>query len=106
MNFKVLLTARAELDRDRAFEWYSANYSGQFAERWLEGVTRALMSLAKNPLGCPKAAESSRFVFDLRELLFGRKRNKHRILFEVVDDNVVVLHIRHSARRDLTADDF
>jgi hypothetical protein len=49
--------------------------------------------------------ESERFAFDVRELLYGTKKNKHRILFTVRDDVVYILHIRHSAQRELTSDD-
>jgi plasmid stabilization system protein ParE len=105
MKYKVSLTVRAEQDRDRAFDWYTANYSNSFAARWLDGVTRAMYSLARDQYRCSKAAETSRFPFELYELLYGRRRGKHRILFRVEQDVVLVLHIRHSARRDLTEDD-
>lgn len=105
MIYRVALTARAEADRDRAFAWYAENYSREFAVRWYEGLTAAIQSLRQNPLRCGTAHERHKFAFDLRELRFGGRRNKHRILFEVRDDLVAVLHIRHSARRDLKADD-
>jgi plasmid stabilization system protein ParE len=105
MTYKIAITRRAEQDRATAFDWYCANYSREFAVRWYNGITRAIRSLSKNPLRCSTAAESDRFPFDLRQLLYGKRRNKHRVLFTLHDDVVLVLHIRHSAQRDLTADD-
>jgi plasmid stabilization system protein ParE len=105
MKYNVSLTRRAEQDREDAFNWYSTNYSKTFAVRWYNGMTRAIRSLQRNPERCHKAHEDDRFPFDLYELLYGKRRNKHRILFRIHRDAVIVLHIRHSARRDLTEND-
>lgn len=105
MTYRTLLTARAEGDRDAAYYWYSENYSREFAGRWYRGLQRAIRSLRVNPRRCATAHESDRFSFELRELLFGGRRQKHRILFTLHEDKVLILHIRHSAQRDLTEDD-
>ena len=42
--------------------------------------------------------------FELRQLLYGRRRT-YRALFTIREHDVVVLSIRHSAQRDLTPDD-
>jgi plasmid stabilization system protein ParE len=105
MTYRVVLTARAERDRDGAFQWYRENYSSEFAARWYEGLMDAIVSLGQNPERCGVAHENEKFEFEVRELRFGRRRQKHRILFEIRDDWVVVLHIRHSSRRDLTEHD-
>lgn len=105
MNYRVALSARAERDRDAAFSWYVKNYSSDFAARWYDGLTQAIQSLRRDPLRCGVAHENDKFSFELRELLFGGRQQKHRILFTVQDDVVAVLYIRHSARRDLTKDD-
>jgi len=102
MIYRPVLTARAERDRDAAFSWYAEHYSPEFAARWYEGLTRAIRSLSQNPLRCGTAHENDKFSFDVRELLFGGRRNKHRVLFTIHHDLVLVLHIRHSAQRDLT----
>ena len=105
MKYRVDLTARAEHDRDAAFDWYAENYSLDFAARWYNGLTRAIRDLAMNPQQCGFALENDKFPFDLRELLYGGRRHKHRVLFTIHDDQVLVLHIRHSAQRDLTEND-
>lgn len=106
MNYRVLLSQRADQDRQQAFEWYAANFSPGFARRWFAGITNAIDSLALHPDRHPKAAEDAEVAFDVFELLYGSKKNKHRILYTVERDQVVVLFIHHSARRHLTADDF
>ena len=105
MTYRTLLTARAERDRDAAYDRYSENYSREFADRWYRGFRRAVRSLGVNPRRCALAHESNIFSFELRELLFGGRRQKHRILFTLHGDKVLILHIRHSAQRDLTEDD-
>ena len=54
------------------------------------------------PHRCPRAAESENFAKEIRELLHGRaKLGKYRILFEIRNDTVYVLYVRHSARDEL-----
>jgi plasmid stabilization system protein ParE len=105
MIHRVVLTARAERDRDEAFAWYAGNYSREFAVRWYDGLARAAQTLEQTPLRCAKAHESTKFPFEVRELLFGKGLHKHRILFTLHEELVLVLHIRHSARRDFAEDD-
>lgn len=106
MNYKVSLSVRAEQDRERAFDWYAEHYSEAYALRWLDGLRRTIATLAKTPRRCAKAAEHRRFDFELYELRYGTRRNKHRILFRVENNEVIVVHLRHSARRNLRKGDF
>ncbi|MEX2307573.1 MAG: type II toxin-antitoxin system RelE/ParE family toxin [Pirellulales bacterium] len=105
MKYRVVLTARAERDRDTAFDWYAENYSGEFAARWYHALRQAIRSLRDKPRRCALAHENDKFSFELREVRFGGRRHKHRILFTLHEDIVLVLHIRHSARRDLREED-
>ena len=105
MTYKVSLSRRAELDREQAFDWYCANYSEAYALRWFNGITLAMATLRRNPQRCHMANENDRFQFDVHEMIYGPKKNKHRILFRIDSDLVLVLHIRHSAQRDLSDDD-
>ena len=68
------------------------------AERWLAGIYKAIATLESRPERCPLAAESHRFPTEVRELLHGRRTNKHRIIFEIRGESVYVLYVRHSAR--------
>jgi hypothetical protein len=43
--------------------------------------------------------------FDLYELLYGTKRNKHRVIFTIREDVVFIVRLRHSAQGELTEDD-
>ena len=105
MSYRLDITDRAKQDRDRAFDWFRANYSEGFAARWYEGISDAIVSLTGDPLLGHKAPENDRFPFELYELLYGKRMNKHRILYTVQNDMVLVLRIWHSAQRDLTEED-
>ena len=105
MKYKLRLSRRAKEDRQRAYDWYAANYSDECALRWFTGITQSIESLSTDPFRRPKAIENDRFPFDLYELLYGAKKNKHRILFTVREDVVFVVHIRPSAQRELTEGD-
>jgi plasmid stabilization system protein ParE len=105
MKHKLVVSDRAKRERDHAFDWYRANFSNEYAARWYTGISKAVVSLADNPFIGHLAAENDRFPFELYELLYGKRRNKHRILYTVENDAVVILHIRHSAQNELMEDD-
>jgi hypothetical protein len=74
---------------------------------WFEELMDSLRSLDKLPHRCPLAREARKAKREIRCLLFGKRRNVYRILFEVEDAKraVWILPIRHAARRDLKARD-
>lgn len=66
------------------------------------GLAKSHEDAEKHPLRCPLAAENDKFPQDIRELLYGRrKHSKHRIIFEVIEDTVYVLYVRHTARDEI-----
>ena len=103
MSFDVLVTERAEQELNQAADWIARD-APDTAEKWFNGFVEALDSLGEHPERCGLARENGRFPFDLRQLLYGRRRN-HRALFTIRQNAVVVLSIRHSAPRDLLPED-
>jgi plasmid stabilization system protein ParE len=86
--------------------WWSEKRSPQQAFDWLEGFEQALASLTTNPERCSIARESKAFGFVIRELHYGlRSKAKHRAVFDIRGDEVIVYSIRHLAQRDLIRDD-
>jgi plasmid stabilization system protein ParE len=69
--------------------------------RMVQRMMDAIESLASHPQRCPLAPETPFFTEEIRQLLYGRGRCVHRILFTIKDDSVVVLHVRHGARKHL-----
>jgi plasmid stabilization system protein ParE len=97
MAFKLKVTRRAMAEAYQTYEWL-AKQSTSAAAKWIGDLFAKIETLKKNPERCPLAEESPEFKQEIRELLFGRGRNVHRVLFTVRDSTVVVLYIRHSAR--------
>ncbi len=103
MSFDVLVTERAEQELNQAADWIARD-APDTAEKWFKQFVEAIISLGKNPERCGYARENDRFSFDLRQLLYGRRRS-YRALFTVRQNVVVVLSVRHSAQRDLSPED-
>src|SRR3990170_2083651 len=103
MTYRVVLTDRAAKDLDEAYQW-CAERAPEAATRWYNGFLDALNSLGSNPERCPIAAESRKLSIEIRQLLYGRRRS-YRVLFLVREQTVVVLHVRHTARREASPED-
>ncbi len=97
MTYKLIVTPTADAEAMEAFAWY-AERSEEAAQRWHEGLTRAIDSLARLPTRCPVSEADSRALgCEVRLLLYGKRRGVYRILFSIVGDTVWILRIRHSA---------
>lgn len=98
MTHPVFLSLAARQQLEAAAEWYrERSGSTQVAENWHSGFVAAINSLGQNPLRCGIIAESRRFPFELRELLYGSgRRRTHRAVFRMIGDTVEVIAIRHA----------
>jgi len=101
MTFRVEFTDSAQRDAQDAYR-YIAGRSPVNAARWFKQLCRTVESLAEFPARCPLAPESPHFDEPIRQRLFG----PYRILFVIRKRSVYVLHIRHGARRPMTAEEF
>jgi plasmid stabilization system protein ParE len=103
MTYQIVLTDRAARDLDKAYRWCTER-APEAATRWYNGFLDALNSLVNNPERCPVAAESRKLSIEVHQLLYGRRRG-YRVLFLVREQTVVVLRIRHTARREANLED-
>lgn len=103
MTYRIELAETAKADIREQARWLRAQVSPAAADRWLAGLSRAIQTLRTRPKRCPVAAEDEKFPEEIRELLYGKRkdRHKHRIVFTIRDDAVHVLYVRHSARDEL-----
>ncbi len=101
MTYRLRVTARAVADADETHTWIAEHGSADQADRWYQGLFKQMETLAKHPTRCPRAAETDKFPEELRQLLYGKGKNKHRIICAIRDKDVVVLFIHHSARGEL-----
>jgi plasmid stabilization system protein ParE len=104
MAFQVIFQPRARSDVAAAVMWLACN-NPVAAARWRAGLFRIVQKLETNPLLYPEADEATELGLDLRELLYGRRRSKYRVLF-TVDDPMVNIHcVRHAAQDRLAPGD-
>lgn len=71
------------------------------ADRWLWMCSESITSLRTMPARCPISIESAAFDVEVRELLFGKKRNVYRILFSIEGSRVSVLRVRSTRQQRL-----
>jgi plasmid stabilization system protein ParE len=95
---------RAMADVRAAVAWRSQRAPAH-AARWHAGLLAAIRSLANGPERCPLADEAADLGLELRELLYGRRRNVYRILFLIDRQTVNILRVRHAARDRLAPGD-
>ena len=96
MSWNVVLARKAAREIEEQYNWL-AERSETKANRWRNSLLEAIGSLEDNPERCPEAPEAA-WHEGLRQLLHGKRRQIHRILFEIRGDTVVVLRVRHSAQ--------
>jgi plasmid stabilization system protein ParE len=104
MAFQVVFHPRARSDIAAALAWYARTGSAA-ADRWRTGLLRIIENLETDPNRYPAADEAADLGVDLRQLLYGRRRNVYRVLFTIEGQTVNILRVRHAAQDQLDPDD-
>ncbi len=104
MVFQVRLTQTAKGEIDTAYSWLRER-NPVYADNWFRELMDTIATLQSKPLRCPLAIENDGFTEEIRQLIYGKSRNKYRILFEIREDTVFVLHVRHSSQAPLTGEE-
>ena len=104
MNHRVIVSPNAESDL-RNYFFNAARHAPHTAARWLSRFRDALSTLSSNPQRCSLAPENDAVEVEIRQLLFGKRRNVFRALFTVIEDEVHVLHIRRATMGDAAPGD-
>jgi toxin ParE1/3/4 len=93
-RYRVNISATAESEARRIHS-FIARDSPQAAVRWVREFRRRGRSLAHLPHRCEVIPEADDLSVDYRHLHFGN----YRIIFEVENDEVTILHVLHAARQ-------
>jgi plasmid stabilization system protein ParE len=106
MTYLVEFAVRAVRDLEILYIEKNAAES-HAAARWYNELELAVYGLASYRYRCPVAAEARRMKRALWNLLYGKKPQVYRVIYEVDEGRqaVFVLHIRHGARRKLKPSD-
>ena len=100
MKYRVEITPSAEADIDEAYR-YIGDDSPENAVKWRQGLHDVAETLSRFPEGCGYALENDALQFEARQKLYGN----YRILFTIEGDRVIVLNVRHAARRRMRTDE-
>ena len=95
MTYRVVLMPRAVRDLDRAYLWAS-RHAPETAGRWLNRFYEALQTLSTSPERCGLAPENELVDREIRQFLYGKRRNVWRALFTIRAKEVRVLHVRRA----------
>jgi plasmid stabilization system protein ParE len=98
MKYRVVVSEPAKAEADEAYAWIS-QYSLVRAQKWFNGLFKAIASLDEYPERYPLAPEAELFNREIRQMLYGKRRGVYRVLFEIQGEIVQVSNIRHGARR-------
>ncbi len=106
MAYVVKIIPHAECDLAQLYRQVNAEYSDAALE-WYLGIKKAILSLEQHPNRCPHAPEARKLKRKLRHMIYGKKPNVYRVIYELDEERqtVWVLTIRHGARRRLKPSD-
>lgn len=105
MNFHVELSEKAHRDLDQILAWFYDNRALAAGRRWERSLRATLRKLAREPTRYPLAPELESLGVPVRELHLGKRPSDYRVYFQVENFQVTILHIRHSARDELSLED-
>ena len=98
MKYAVEVTDTAWTEIEEAFYWLEER-APLAAQRWKQRLLESNLDLERSPGRCAIAPEGEYFRREIRQLLVGKRQHKYRVLFEIQGKTVVVLRVRHGARR-------
>jgi plasmid stabilization system protein ParE len=97
MSYHVIILPDAERELEEAYRWVREE-APHHADKWLDGLLAARDSLSEFPERCSLAPENEHFREEIRQLLYGKRGGRYRLLFTIERDTVFILPIRHAAR--------
>lgn len=100
MKYEILIMPSAKADIFEIRTWLMEQ-DHDLAERWLWDCSHAITSLQSLPERCKVSEESIAFDIQVRERLFGNKRNVYRILFSIAKSKVAILRVRSTRQQRL-----
>lgn len=98
MTYRIIIEPTAGQGNREALRWKTENASRALAARWYNGLLKKVDTLKTHHNRCPLAAENDSFPEDIRELIYGKRRNAYRIVSSIRADTVHILFVHHTAR--------
>lgn len=98
--YKLRVAPEANAEIREAFSWIALQ-NREAALKWRQDLRAKMGELSHFPKRYPFAPEYRLgFTAEVtRQFLFGRSHWKYRVMFVIEEDAVIIVHIRHGARR-------
>jgi len=100
MEFQVKLTGNAKLEIEAVYLWLK-EYNPGYADQWFRDLMNTIATLQDKPKRFAFARENDDFHQEIRQFLYGKGRNKYRVIFTIEEDIVYILYVRHSAQSSI-----
>jgi mRNA-degrading endonuclease RelE of RelBE toxin-antitoxin system len=97
MNYRIVILPSAKADIKKAAR-RMRQYSREKANTWVDGIYEAINSLSAYPARCAVIPFGKVFDEEIRQLLYGKRREAYRILFTIQDEVIYVLCVLHHAQ--------
>jgi plasmid stabilization system protein ParE len=104
MSLRLEYTLNAQTEIEDSYLWIKER-APMAAEKWRDELIGKIQGLAENPRRHPLAPESGKFPWDIRQLLFRKRRGQFRVFYTIDKKRVVILAVRRSARKPLEEGD-
>ena len=92
MQYRVMLTDKAEADVESVLKWFSDQRATDAGGRWFAQLMTRLDTLEQHPQRCSLAAESEELGEEIRELLVGRRVGQ-QVARRLPQDELIVRQI-------------
>ncbi|HXD87496.1 MAG TPA: type II toxin-antitoxin system RelE/ParE family toxin [Urbifossiella sp.] len=101
----MIVRRSARIDLVNATLSMSRRVSSEAGLLWNLRIEKMIQELSRDAGTWPEADEAVKFGIDLRCRLFGRRRQKYRILYTIEGELVIVHRIRHTSQDYLSRDE-
>src|SRR4051812_8827315 len=98
MAYKVKLTPAALASLREIYRWSKSQWSKDQANHYVRGLRRLIKGIADHPQLYPITMEKQGFEGEVHYLFYPLGRSRHRILYTIEPDLIIVLSIRHTAQ--------
>lgn len=98
MSYRVVVEPAALEDIAEAYAWL-AERDPDAAFRWLTGLSQVRDPLSEMPRRFLKWDYPGRSG-EVCRMIYGRGRNRYRVVYLIEGDTVSILSVRHAARRE------
>ncbi|MEA5488776.1 MULTISPECIES: type II toxin-antitoxin system RelE/ParE family toxin [Pseudanabaena] len=101
MEFQVRLTRSSEQQIEAIYLWLK-DRNPEYADQWFRGLMNLIATLQDKPRRCPLVKENHSTSEEIRQILYGKSRNKYRVIFAIRENTVHIIYVRHSAQSSIT----